>query len=141
MKRITLIALATLAVSGCASNGDSDDTLTSLTNSAKSAGSAVVDGVGGFFKGYESGVKITEAEMKTVKTRKEVISKFGHPNEKEEIRGNLVYKYPYIMMPHFGTTVNEYTVFEFDKNDNVVESYKTNKKDTGIAALDSALGM
>lgn len=136
--KLTAVVLA-FALSGCATNGN-DEAVKSFTNAASNAGSSIANGVGGLFKGYESGVKISEKEMKSVKTLKEVVAKFGHPNEKEEIRGTLVYKYPYIMMPHFGTNINEYTVFEFNKSNKVIEAYKTNKKDTGISVLDQAAG-
>ncbi len=140
MQKTKLTALIlTLTLSGCSSNGD--ETMESFTNAASSAGSSIANGLGGFIKGYESGVKISEQDMKSVKTLKEVVAKFGHPNEKEEIRGSLVYKYPYVLIPHFGSNINEYTVFEFDKSDKVIDSYKTNKKGTGISAFDQAASL
>jgi hypothetical protein len=135
----TLAITSILVLSGCASN-DGSDGIETITNAASSVGSSIGGAVTGVFHGYESGLKISESDMKKPKTRKEVIEMFGHPNEKEELRGVLLYKYPYVRMPVLGGTINEFTVFEFDKKDKVIQAYKTNKKSTGIAELDTAAG-
>ena len=140
MKHSGLVVLfSALTLAGCASNGDEDSNgFDEFTNAAASAGGSVVDGVGSLFSGYETGLKITEEQMNSVKNEQEVVSLFGHPEEKEEYRGTFIYKYPYVHIPHFGTNINEYTIFEMDKNDKVLRAYKSSRKGTGVAAIDSA---
>ncbi len=126
---------STLTLSGCASNGDGES---SFGTTVKNAGSSVGKVVSNMFN-YESGVKITEAEMKQVKTEDEVIKKFGHPDDRSTYKGNTVYKYPYVYMPSFGTNINENTVFEINSKGKVVAAYKTNRKGTGIEVVDQAM--
>lgn len=122
-----------LTLSGCASNGDG-----SFGTTVKNAGSSIGKTFSNMFN-YESGVKITEAEMKKIKTEDELIKTFGHPDDRSTYKGNTVYKYPYVYMPSFGTSVNENTVFEINSKGKVVAAYKTNRKGTGIDVVDQAM--
>ena len=78
MKSIKTLAITSILVlSGCASNGE-DNGLETITNAASSVGSSIGGAVTGVFHGYESGLKISESDMKKPKTRKEVVEMFGH---------------------------------------------------------------
>ena len=135
-----LISAIMIGLTGCATSGGDEGGYDSFKENVRETVTSVGEGLGSFFKGHETGTKITEEEMNSVKTMNDVVSKFGEPEIKEDYRGLAIYKYPYVYIPSFNTNnVNEYTIFEFDKSNNVLKSYKTSRSGTGIAAYDSGL--
>ncbi|WP_115717578.1 hypothetical protein [Gallaecimonas mangrovi] len=84
--------------------------------------------------GYETGVQVTAAQMKTFTdgktTQKDVIKAIGHPMRKEMIRSTEAwyYDYTYIAPLPGQANTSEATVFEFNSKGILKSHYKTAAK-------------
>ncbi len=149
-KRICTIAVALVALSGCATSGGSQDQFSSAAQGVKDGVGAVAEGVGnavgGLFQPYTNGVKVSDEDLKRLKsgmTSTEVEQILGYPPEIDESNGQEIWSYPYTEIRHFGGNTNETTIVRFDTNGELVKAYKTNSRTspTGNPLVDASNGV
>jgi len=139
---------ATAFLSGCASSGGFDETMSKFGSSvgtivgeagkvAKNVGGALVP------KDYVTGVHVSDEQLASLKsgmTTSEVAAVIGRAPDVSEVKGGEMWSYPFTRIPHFGENVQETTVVRFDDKGRMVEAYKSKgvKGGTGNPLLDAA---
>lgn len=80
------------------------------------------------FGAYKDGVEVSTSQMKQIKVGKSKMSDVerivGYPSTKQETKKGEIWRYPFTKIRHFGSNVNETTVFEFNKKGVVTKKYK-----------------
>ncbi len=80
------------------------------------------------FCAYKDGVEVSTSQMKQIKVGKSKMSDVerivGYPSTKQETKRGEIWRYPFTKIRHFGSNVNEITVFEFNKKGVVTKKYK-----------------
>lgn len=144
------IAVFTVALSGCATNGGEQGGFSSALETAGGAFQGVATGlgsvVGGVFQPYRNGVQVKDEQLaKLTKgmSVEEVEKIIGYPPEVKSANGGEIWSYPYTEMRHFGGNTNETTVIRFDTAGKLAKAYKTNTRSSasGNPLLDAANGV
>lgn len=149
MKKTFLKFAAVAAVlaftSGCASQGGFQGAVNKVGGVASSAAGGIADAGGSFFKGYESGTKVTEETLAKIEpgmTMGEVKTLIGaSPNISVGSNNTEIWTYDYLHMPHFGANTEEKTVIRFDSEGSVLYAEKSGGNSgakTGNPLLDAA---
>lgn len=100
MKKITgfrngiAIALLSVAISGCATNGEQPNAFDNAANGLGTAAQSIGSAVGGLFQPYRNGVQVADDKLKLLTvgmTAEQVESTIGNPPEIESVNGSEVY--------------------------------------------------
>ncbi len=147
---VCAVALASIALSGCATSGGSQNGFSNAAEGVKDGIGAVAEGVGnavgGLFQPYTNGVQVSDQDLESLRsgmTTAEVERILGFPPEINEINGQEIWSYPYTEIRHFGGSINETTIVRFDANGKLAKAYKTNSRNspTGNPLVDAANGV
>lgn len=143
--KIAVVSMALAFMSGCASQGGFQGAVDKVGGVASSAANGIADAGGSFFKGYESGTKVTDETLALIEpgmTMAEVKTLIGaSPNISVGSNNTEIWTYDYLHMPHFGANTEEKTVIRFDNKGNVLYAEKSGGNSgakTGNPLLDAA---
>lgn len=136
MFKVIIAATAITAFSGCASNGNFDQTLASLKTGAGTAIGVATDvakNVGGALvpDDYVTGVYVSDEALASLKpgmSASEVEAIIGLAPDVSAVAGKEVWKYPYAKLTaagaYTGGNVNETTIVRFNKAGKLAKAYK-----------------
>lgn len=143
--KIAVVSMALAFMSGCASQGGFQGTMDKVGGVASSAAGGIANAGGSLFKGYESGVNVTDetvAQIKPGMAMAEVRALTGaSPNISVGSNNTEIWTYDYLHMPHFGANTEEKTVIRFDGKGKVIYAEKSagnSGAKTGNPLLDAA---
>ncbi|WP_146162221.1 outer membrane protein assembly factor BamE [Marinobacter sp. 3-2] len=149
-KFVCAVVLASVALSGCATSGGSQNGFSTAAEGVKDGIGAVAEGVGnavgGLFQPYTNGVQVSDQDLESLRsgmTTAEVEQILGFPPEINESNGQEIWSYPYTEIRHFGGNTNETTIVRFDADGELIKAYKTNSRNspTGNPLVDAANGV